>query len=253
MTEAGAGRFEGRVAIVTGAGSGLGRATAERLAGEGAIVAVLDLDLEEAEATAARVGSLGGSARAMVADVSDPDQVGEAVTEVADRLGRPAVLINCAGVGGFEHSVEMSFEAWNRTIAVNLGGTFLMSQAVLPHLLDGGGAIVNIASNSGLQGVPYAAAYCASKGGVVLLTKSMALEFAGTGVRINAVAPGGIDTPMLAGFSLPETADPTRLTNATRLRHASPVEIASLVVHVASDDCRFMLGSVVSIDGGLTA
>ena len=189
----------------------------------------------------------------MVVDVSDPHRVRAAVAEVADRIGRPSVLINCAGVGGFEHTAELSFEAWNRTIAVNLSGTFLMCQAVLPHLLDGGGAIVNIASNSGLQGVPYAAAYCASKGGVVLLTKSLALEFAGTGVRINAVAPGGIVTPMLEGFALPETADPTRLTHTTRLRHASPSEIASLVVHVASDDCRFMLGSVVAIDGGLTA
>jgi NAD(P)-dependent dehydrogenase (short-subunit alcohol dehydrogenase family) len=167
-------RFAGRVAIVTGGGSGLGRATAVRLAAEGAHVAVLDIRLETAQATVARITEAGGRALGREVDVSRADSVQAVVADVSATVGRPQVLVNCAGVGQFDLSEAVSIETWNRTIGVNLTGTFLMCQAVVPHLLEGGGSIVNIASNSGLQGIPYAAAYAASKGGVILLTRSLA-------------------------------------------------------------------------------
>jgi NAD(P)-dependent dehydrogenase (short-subunit alcohol dehydrogenase family) len=246
-------RFADRVAVVTGGGSGLGQATAIRLSAEGAYVAVLDIRLETARTTVDRITEAGGRARAWEADVSRVDSVRAVVADVVAALGRPRVLVNCAGVGQFDLSEEVSIETWNRTIGVNLTGTFLMCQSVLPHLLDGGGSIVNIASNSGLQGIPYAAAYAASKGGVILLTRSLASEYSGTGVRINAVAPGGIVTPLLEKFTFPAAGDRTRMPRGSRVPHAHPDEIASLVAYIASDEARFMIGSVVSIDGGLVA
>jgi NAD(P)-dependent dehydrogenase (short-subunit alcohol dehydrogenase family) len=161
-------RFTGKVAVVTGAGSGLGRATAVRLAREGAAVAVLDLNQVAVDATREIIVGEGGSAGGWTVDVSDPAQVRSAVDGVAASLGRPEVLVNCAGICRFDHTTDVAYETWRRTIDVNLGGTFLMCQAVLPHLLDGGGTVVNVASNAGLQGVAYAAAYCASKGGVAV-------------------------------------------------------------------------------------
>ncbi len=246
-------RFVGNVVIVTGGGSGLGEATAVRFGGEGAHVAVLDIRAEAAEATVRRITEAGGLAQARAVDVSDQTSVRNVVDDVAGALGRPQVLVNCAGVGQFDLSEDVALETWNRTIAVNLTGTFLMCQATLPYLLDGGGSIVNIASNSGLQGIPYAAAYAASKGGVILLTRSLASEYSGRSVRVNAVAPGGIVTPLLANFTFPPGADQTRMPRGSRVPHAHPDEIASLVAYIASDEARFMVGSVVSMDGGLTA
>jgi len=247
-------RFQGRTAVVSGAGSGLGHATARRLATEGAAVACLDLVRQAAETTAAEIGATGGTGRAYQVDVAEPSSVRTAVTAAARDLGRPSVLVNCAGIGKFANSHEMPFEEWSRIIAVNLTGTFLMSQAVLPFLLDGGGNIVNIASNAGLMGQPYSAAYCASKGGVVNLTRALADEYLHRGVRVNAVAPGGIATPLQNAFRhLPEGADPKLIAKLrTPLGNSQPEEIAALIAFVASDEGRFMTGSIVSIDGGLT-
>ncbi len=246
-------RFTGQTAIVTGAGSGLGQATAARLATEGAAVACMDVVADAVEATAARIRESGGNARAYRVDVSDPASVRSAVSAAAQDLGRPSVLVNCAGIGKFAHAHEMAFEDWSRIIAVNLTGSFLMAQAVLPHLLKGGGAIVNIASNAGLMGQPYSSAYCASKGGVIQLTRALADEYLHRNVRVNAVAPGGIATPLQHAFKLPEGADPRLIRKLmTPLGNAQPEEIATLVAYVASDEARYMTGSIVSIDGGLT-
>jgi NAD(P)-dependent dehydrogenase (short-subunit alcohol dehydrogenase family) len=153
----------------------------------------------------------------------------------------------------FANSHEMAFEDWSRIIAVNLTGSFLAAQAVLPHLLDGGGNIVNVASNAALMGQPYSAAYCASKGGVVQLTRALADEYLKRGVRVNAVAPGGMATPLQKMFRLPADADPASLGKLrSPLGNTDPEEVAGLIAFIASDDARHMTGSIVSIDGGLT-
>ena len=249
-----AARFAGRVCVITGAGSGLGRATALRLASEGGHVACLDLSLEAARKVVAEIEAAGGRAAAWVVDVADPKAVRGAVDALVAGLGRPQVLVNSAGLGKFANSHEMPFEDWARIIGVNLTGTFLMAQAVLPQLLAGGGNIVNIASNAGLMGAPYSAAYCASKGGVVNLTRALADEYLTRGVRVNAVAPGGIATPLQNSFrDLPPGADPSLLGKLrSPLGMATPEEVANLVAYVASDEARYMTGSIVSIDGGIT-
>jgi NAD(P)-dependent dehydrogenase (short-subunit alcohol dehydrogenase family) len=247
------GRFGGRVAVVTGAGSGLGKATAHLIAGEGGNVAALDISEAGAQATVEEIKSAGGVATAFRADVSDPDSVATTMKEIAAELGAPNTVCNVAGIGKFAHTVDAAFDDWQRILAVNLTGTFLMCQAALPYLLDNGGNIVNVASTAGLMGQPYSAAYCASKGGVVLLTKSLAVEYMERGVRVNAVAPGGVDTPMINTFAPP--ADASRHLMAklvTPMGFVKPEQVAKVIAFLASDDGDYMTGAIVSVDGGLT-
>jgi NAD(P)-dependent dehydrogenase (short-subunit alcohol dehydrogenase family) len=249
------GRFDGRVAVITGAGSGLGRATAHKFADEGAAVACLDITGDAVTETADAIVADGGTAIAYRADVSDPDSVRAAVEAGAADLGRPSLVVTCAGIGRFFHSHEMPFADWQRIIGVNLTGTFLTVQAALPHLLDGGGSVVTIASNAGLMGQPYSAAYCSSKAGVVNLSKALAVEYLKRNVRVNCIAPGGIETPLQNAFmEMPEGVTYKDLRAImTPLGNSTPDEIANIVAFVASDDCRYMTAAVVSVDGGLTA
>jgi NAD(P)-dependent dehydrogenase (short-subunit alcohol dehydrogenase family) len=248
------GRFTDKVAIVTGAGSGIGRATATRLGHEGGTVACLDLNGDAAEEVAAKISADGASARAWRCDVSDEASVEAVVGEVVAAFGGLDVLCNIAGVGRSSHSHEMTKADWDLTIGVNLTGTMLMCRAALPTLIERRGVIVNTASSAGLIGQPYTAAYCASKGGVVLLTKALAVEYDHTGLRVNAVSPGMTDTPIIGGFGLPEGGSFKKLHSIIPvLGPCAPEEIAGLFAYIASDEARNMTGSIVPLDGGITA
>jgi NAD(P)-dependent dehydrogenase (short-subunit alcohol dehydrogenase family) len=243
-------RFVGKRALVTGTGSGIGQAVAKRLASEGAIVACLDIAGHQE--TTDGITAEGGSATAWSCDVSDAVAVEAVVTSVAEALGGIDVVCNIAGIGHFAKSEEETPEWWNKIIGVNLTGTFLVSRYALPHLLASGGNIVNTASNAGLMGQPWSAAYCASKGGVVMLTKALAFEYQDQGVRVNAVAPGGTATNITNSFGLPEGVAFKRMHRMmSPMGMAEPSDIANAFAYIASDEAKFMTGSIVSVDGGL--
>ncbi len=233
-------RFEGRIALVSGAAGSIGAAVADRLADEGATVVRSDL------------AETGGE---FACDVTDPDSVAATVSEVIRRHGRLDVLANVAGIGVARRIGDLTLDEWRRVLDVNLTGTFLLSQAALPALIEARGTIVNMASMAGLRATPYNAAYCASKGGVIMLTKSMALEFAGDGVRVNAVCPASVDTPFLRGFKLPEGADMALLSRAASPmgRLIDPAEVAAAVAYLASDEAATVSGTILVIDGAATA
>lgn len=249
------GRYEGRVVVVTGSASGIGKATALRFGAEGATVACLDVNSIGAEAAALEIHQGAGQARPYRCDVSDAAEVEAVIARVVADLGRLRVCCNVAGIGKFARSEEEPVEEFEHILRVNLVGTFSVSRACLPSLLDGGGSIVNVSSSAGLFGQPYNAAYCASKGGVSLMTRAMAVEFSRRGVRVNAVAPAGIDTPLTKQFAFVEGTD---LREYQKMfpptgTMAQPDEVAALICFLASDEAGYISGAVVPIDMGVTA
>jgi NAD(P)-dependent dehydrogenase (short-subunit alcohol dehydrogenase family) len=246
--------FRDKVAVITGAGAGIGRATAVRFSADGAAVACLDVTTDACEQTAADIVAAGGKAKAYACNVADKPSVTATIDAVVTDLGPPNVVCNIAGIGKFAHSHTQPLDEWQRIIDVNLTGTFLVSQAALPHLLNNGGNIVNVASTAGLIAQPYSAAYCASKGGVVMLTKAMAYEYIERGIRVNAVAPGGIQTGLIESFGFPENSSRKLFYRLqTPMGFAQPDEVAGLMAFLASDEARYMTGAVVPIDGGMTS
>ena len=247
-------RFDGKSVLVTGAGSGIGRATAIRFAAEGARVLAADVNERGVEETAATIREAGGTVRTKLCDVSNPDAVKETVALAVKEHGGLYALANVAGIGGFQRTTEVTLEQWNRFLAINLTGTFLMCQAALPHILASNGAIINTGSVAGVKSHPYSAAYCASKGGVVLMTKALAVEYGRKGIRINVVCPGGIETPIFAQFQLPAGVSQAALQKIMPLgRMGKPEEIAGTIAFLASDDAMYVNGAAIVVDGGMIA
>jgi meso-butanediol dehydrogenase/(S,S)-butanediol dehydrogenase/diacetyl reductase len=247
-------RFRDRSALLTGAASGIGRATALRLASEGASVFACDVDEGGLKDTVAAITSAGGTAVAHRLDVSDAAACRAAVEAAVARFGRLDVLCNIAGVMSWGHATDISEAEWDRVVAVNLSGVFFLCQAAIPHLVASKGVIVNMASAAGVKGQAYTLPYSVTKAGVISLTKCLALEYGKRGLRVVALAPGGVKTPLTSATKFPDGADMSLVAKLMPLMSlAEPEEIAAAVAYLASDEARFVTGAVLSIDGGQTA
>ena len=247
-------RFDGKVAFVTGAAAGIGRATALRLAREGASVFIVDVAAEGLEETAKLCEEAGAKVVFSRCDVTNEEEIRANVAACIERFGRLDTLCNIAGILLLDHFENITPDQFRRVLEVNLIGTFVLSQVALPHLIESKGSIVNTSSTSALAGMPYGAAYGTSKGGVSALTRSLAVEFGGRGVRCNAVNPGSILTAMAGPDVIPGDADMRLVARATPLDRArGPEVVAAAIAMLASEDGIHINGEEIRVDGGTLA
>ncbi|MAI24804.1 MAG: SDR family NAD(P)-dependent oxidoreductase [Myxococcota bacterium] len=249
------GIFQDRVALVTGAGSGIGRATAELLSRQGASIACADINPEGLDQTVSNIQNAGGSAISIECNVADSEAVDAMIQTCIDEFGKLNILANVAGVLAIEHTHLTDNAVWDRVLGINLNGTFYSSRAAIPHLLKSKeSAIVNVASLAGLMGQAYCAAYCSSKAAVVNLTRVMAVEYLKRGLRVNCVCPGAVSTPLIQNFAPPENADLElikRLSLGTK--SAEPQEVAEAISYLASPSARSINGVALPLDHGVHA
>jgi NAD(P)-dependent dehydrogenase (short-subunit alcohol dehydrogenase family) len=248
-------RLGGKRAIVTGAGAGIGEATTIRLSSEGALVALADLDGQAAERVA---GKIAGKTLARRMDVTRADEVEALVQGVVEEWGGLDVMVNNAGIGVAGTTPETSEEDWERLMAVNLKGTFLGMKYAIPAMRDsGGGSIVNISSVAALVGIADRAAYSATKGGILALTRAAAIDHVSEGIRVNCIAPGTVDTPWIgritAGYDDPEEAREKMEARQPHGRFVTSEEIAAMAAYLASDESASCIGACMIVDGGVTA
>ena len=247
-------RFTDKVAFLTGVASGVGRSTAVRLAAEGATVYGIDVDDAGMADTLETVVAGGGTMTTRAVDVRDIEEIRAAVSDCVARHAGIDVVGNIAGIANQRHLADVTEDDWDLMNAVNLKGPFFIAQATMPHLLERKGVLINIASNAGLMGQAYTVPYCATKGGIVNMTRALAMEFIKTEVRVNAIAPGGIDTPLVHNFELAPDIDFSIMQNHVGFRPPStPDQIAAFFAILASDEAVNINGSILSADGGLTA
>ncbi|MFV0316671.1 MAG: SDR family NAD(P)-dependent oxidoreductase [Microthrixaceae bacterium] len=247
-------RFEDKVVLLTGAASGIGRATALRLASEGATLAISDVNEEGLAEARAECEGLGATVSSAVVNVASEAEVVSMVADAVEAHGRLDAVVNVAGILQFKHTHETTLAEFERIISVNLTGTFLVCRESIPRLLASGGNIVNTASTAALAGHPWTISYSASKGGVAALTQTLAVEYGKQGLRANAVAPGSILTPIQNEFDLPEGADGSLVYRIMALdEQRGPEVVAGAIAFLASEDAVHVNGTVLKVDGGTLA
>ncbi len=243
-------RLEGKIALVTGGARGIGKVISERFIDDGALIAVCDMNIELARATAEELSGRGGTAKAFAVNVSDEKSVDDMIEAVMGSFGRIDILVNNAGITRDNFMIRMKKEDWDLVLAVNLTGTFLVSKAAIRHMMKArSGTIINMASVVGIRGNASQANYSASKAGVIGLTKSMAREFASRGITVNAIAPGYILTEMTE--HLPEEAKKAFMDDIPLKRAGTAADVANVAAFLASADASYLTGQVLSVDGGM--